>query len=134
MFITLHFCSSRSSKERGTTGRSLRKPRKDYKTFAEYCTQGTLAVLKILLGDGWAPDMPKKSFGPAPRCSQQLGPVVNEQSLITTIIMGHTSTYETPDSETLGREGLKRVGALAPLIFQMVPNLLLTRLTSCAYF
>ena len=96
MFITLHFCSSRSSKERGTTGRSLRKPRKDYKTFAEYCTQGTLAVLKILLGDGWAPDMPKKSFGPAPRCSQQLGPVVNEQSLITTIIMGQGICLSNP--------------------------------------
>ena len=26
------------------------------KTFAEYCTQGTLAVFKILLGDGWAPE------------------------------------------------------------------------------
>ena len=61
--ITLHFCSSRSSEERGTTLCSLRKPRKDYRTFAEYCTQGTLTVLKILLRDGWAPDRPKKSFG-----------------------------------------------------------------------
>ena len=51
MFITLHFYASRSSEERGTTPCSLRKPRKDYKTFAEYRTQGTLTVLKILLGD-----------------------------------------------------------------------------------